>query len=269
MFSWLANQAIMYQEYRFRRITFHYKTESANSVGGKILFAFNPDAGDAAPATKQEALEYQEKAGDVPWCPFDLTLGMREALGERRYIRGGTLAANLDIKTYDLGNLWVCSTGVSSDATIIGELWVSYEIDLIRPTLSNQLFSSIGSKLITAGAGVADGSHFGTVGTLTSGGLDVTAAGNVLTFNRVGRYIINGYDTGTGMLTSYVPAYVQNNCTATNLYGISNAAANVGTQAAWAATVVVTLRGATLTVDTSTQTATLTASLLYISLYSA
>jgi len=267
-FAWLANQAIMYQEYKFSKLRFLYETEKGSSTNGKVMIAFQQDSTDAAPASKQEMLENQFKAGGATWQPFALTVPMNKmfALGKSRYIRGGTLAADLDQKTYDIGQLIVATQGMA-DATAVGELYIEYDVELMTPIQNMQALTSIMSKVFTA-VTPADASLLGTTPT-SVGNLDVTATVNTLTFNRVGRYLITCMLDGTGCFTSYVP--VVSNSTATVALvsgGISNAAANVGTSAAFAATVIVTAKGQTAVIETTTQNTNVTAAVLRVSAFS-
>lgn len=268
LFAWLSGQAQYYNEYQFKRLGFRFETEKAATLSGKVMFAFNPDAADAAPGSKQEMLEFEDKAADVLWKAFRLDVPVRRrALGEELYVRAGALAANLDIKDYDLGNLWVATQGMA-DTSAVGELYVEYTIELISPIVSLSALATATSATIV-GNGAADGSHFGTSPTIT-GGLDVTATVNTMTFNRVGTYLLAGADTGTGMNTSYVPAFSGTASTA-NLngsgYGISNNAGNAGTVANWAALVTVTARGQTAVIDTSSQTVTLIGSTVVVAAF--
>lgn len=259
LFAWLASQAVSYQEYRFRSLRFLFETEKASSASGKVMLAFQPDAADSVPASKQELLENQFKASSPVWAPCAFNVPVSEALGAKRYIRSGVLAANLDIKTYDLGNLIVAAQGCA-DTSAIGELYVEYEIELSVPVVSASAQAKAQSGYITAGGTISKTALFGTAA-VVSGGLDVTASGNVLTFNRVGSYIVSLLVTGTGLFTAFAPTLTAPaaGSSAALLGGISNAAANAGTNATASYTVVVVTRGTTLTIDCNAVSTTVTA----------
>lgn len=269
MFAWLAGQALFYQQYRFKRLRFLYETEKGSSTNGKVMFAFQQDATDPVPTNKQELLENEFKAGGSPWQEFCLSVPMNKqnfALGLLRFIRGGDLSANLDQKTYDIGQLIVAVQGMA-DATVVGELYVEYEVELMTPIQSTAVLTAALSKTIT-GVSPADASFFGAAPTDT-GGLDATATVNTITFNRVGKYLCYGVCGGAGMLTSYVPVVSASTAAVVVLAGgISNAAANAGTSASFAATVNVSARGQTAVFDTNTQQTTLSSSLMYVVPYS-
>jgi hypothetical protein len=265
LFAWLSAQATNYQEYRFRKLRFIYETEKSSSTSGKVMLAFQPDAGDSNPASKQEMLENQFKAANAVWAPCTLNVPPGEALGARRYIRSGSLASNLDIKTYDIGRLVVAAQGCA-DTTAIGELYVEYEIELFTPVVSAAAQALATSIVITGGGTVSDTALFGTAATYGSGGLGVTASGDVLTFNRVGRYQVVIYATGVGLFTAFTPVITSpsGGSSGVLIVGLSNAAANAGTFAQASFYVYVVSRGTTFTIDCSTQATSIATSGAFI-----
>lgn len=265
LFAWLSGQAGYYQEYRVKRLRFCFDTEKSSATSGKVMFAFSPDAADSAPVNKQEMLEYGQKAKGVPWVPFEFEVDTStEAFGRSRYIRTGGLAANLDIKMYDIGILFVATQGMA-DTTAVGELYVEYDIELMVPVVSTAALAKAVSLQI-AGVSPSQTSVFGTAPTY-AGGLDVTGTVNTLTFNRVGTYIIAMNIGGTGLATSMVPVVSSSTATVTRQFGVSNAAANAGTNANYVALIVVSQRGQTAVFDYSTMSTTITSSASYIAPY--
>jgi hypothetical protein len=268
LFAWLASQAIAYQEYRVESLSFRFESEREATVPGKLMLAFQPDPSDALPAGKQEMLENEFKAKCKAWENCRLTLPQRflqkEALQRTRFVRSGTLAANLDIKLYDLGQLIVASQG-QADAAGIGELYVEYGITLFTPVISAGAQAAATSASIASGSATSKTAQFGTAGTVT-GGLAVTAATNTLTFQRVGKYFVEQVVTGTGLFTSFNPTFTGTATTTVNA-GISNAAANAGTSAIVSFTVNVKERGQTCIVDSSAISTTITATTTTIAVW--
>lgn len=267
LFAWLSNQALMYQEYRFKKLRFLFETEKGSSTNGKVLFAFQPDPADSLPVSKQEMLENQFKAGGAPWEPFNLNCNMvSQALGARRFIRNGTLASNLDIKTYDVGQLIVAVQGMA-DASAVGELYAEYEVELITPVVSSTALSQMFSKGLFQGSASA-ASFLGTTPTLSGGNLDVSGTVNTITFNRVGRFAISMNIFGTGLFTALVPVTSASTGTVTFQAGISNAAANLGTEGLVNYSITITERGQTAVFVFTTVSTTVTTSNSRISGYS-
>jgi hypothetical protein len=260
LFAWLSSQAISYQEYRVESLAFRFESEREATVPGKLMLAFQQDPSDALPAGKQEMLENEFKAKCKAWENCKLQIPQRvlakDALQRTRFVRAGTLAANLDIKLYDLGQLIVATQG-QADAGLIGELYVEYAITLMTPLISSGALAAATSASIASGSATSKTAIFGTAGTVT-GGLAVTAATNTLTFQRVGKYLVEMGVTGTGLFTAFIPTFT-GTATTTFSQGISNAAANAGIAAIAQFTVVVTQRGQTCIVDCNAIATTITA----------
>jgi hypothetical protein len=269
-----------YQEYRFRRLSFRYETDQTTALAGKVMLAFSPDAADPLPLGKQEMLEYGIKGKSAVWQEFTMPIPMVEASGSRRYIRSGTLAANLDIKTYDFGVLFVASQGVASASANIGELYVEYEIELITPVVAALAQAQARSVTVTALTVIAEATPFGTTSTIL-GGLDVVPSptGIALQFNRVGNYLVTMDLVGTGLNTVYAPTGIVSNDASgsasavdgsvTQIPGISNVAGNAGTEARVAFAIVILRRGAFFIPALASQGTTITGSVTRIATFSA
>ena len=283
LFAWLADQAINYQEYRLRSLRFKFESAQTASIAGKVMYAFSPDAADPLPLNKQEMLEYGIKGKCDVWQEFVMPVPTNEALGAKRYIRSGTLAANLDIKTYDIGALFVASAGIVAASANLGELYVEYEVELITPVVQSLAAAQARSSTITGATAITETVPFGTAPTFV-GGLDIAIGGisgvanTGLQFNRVGHYLIEMEVVGTGLNTVYAPTGTVASQTSqtqddaygsvTQLPGISNAAANVGTEARVAYAVIISQRGAVFYPLLAPQGTTITASTTRVSVYS-
>lgn len=267
LFAWLSLQALFYQEYTVKYMKFCFETEKATTLSGKVMFAFLQDSSDAAPASKQEMLENLMKASGAVWEPFCLPINLKNfpALGRSRFIRGGVLAANLDVKTYDIGQLVVATQGMA-DTSLVGELYVEYGLELRTPIQSvAQIAQQLSVHIV--GQAVSAASTFGAAPT-SSGGLNVTALTSTLTFNQAGQYLVEGDCTGTGLHTAFAPVTAGSSTTALFIgQNISNAAANAGTAACYSVLVTVSARGQVLVLDLSTQATTVTSSEVRISQY--
>lgn len=129
-FPWLNKLARRYEQYRFRSLRFEYRSVAPTSVGGVVMLSFDYDAADSAPATKAVQAQSIPNSECNAWMNNDLIV---PAGGDIfRYIRSGALATNLDIKTYDLGQMFVSS--VYGNNVTSGELYIEYEVELKHPT---------------------------------------------------------------------------------------------------------------------------------------
>jgi hypothetical protein len=142
LFPWLSQVADNWSKYRFKRIRFHYKpvVSSANLTGamGSILLAFNVNAADDKFESFGEMVEYsgsiEKRLCDEIWFSLD-TKGIGSNDGSL-FVRTGDVDGQ-DIKTYDLGTLQIAQDHVSTSAypegTLLGHLYVEYDVELIRP----------------------------------------------------------------------------------------------------------------------------------------
>jgi hypothetical protein len=128
------------------------------------------------------------------FCEFNAVATDLRKLGDQHYIRYGNLAANLDIKTYDIGNLFAASQNVA--ATGFGELYVRYVVELITPQVGFNTIAQAISSYIVANGSITRTNCFGDLPEIL-GGLPVQISGEVLTFNRPGVFVITGAWTGT------------------------------------------------------------------------
>lgn len=194
-FPWLSSLAKNYESYQFERLSFLYETTSASSSSGSIILAVDYDAADLAPTTKVEAMNMHGAVRSNPWqeCCHRSTSQDLKKFGPQRYTRETSLLATEDVKTYDIGNLFLCLDGVT--ASTVGELYVEYDVTLMTPQLSaNQ--ASLSAKITgNAGTGASRLLVFGTAPLGTNA--NFAAVNNTITFNRVGSYLVDVSTDGT------------------------------------------------------------------------
>jgi len=195
-FPWLSIEAQGWEKYRFRRLRFCAYTRTGSTTPGSLLMVPDYDAADSAPVNESIASSYFGTVEDVPWKDLCLEIDPKR-LATDRFIRLGSLAANLDIKTYDVGNLFVCTTDGS--AVNWSKLWVEYDVELINPQLPSS--GSVGSgTLNAAGGSLAQATPFGAA-PVAAGSYGLSAAGtNVLSISGLtvgAEYSFSGFLTGT------------------------------------------------------------------------
>jgi hypothetical protein len=199
-FPWLSTQAQGWEQYRFNRLRFCYYTRTGTSTPGSVLMVPDYDAADPAPISEQVASAYRDVVEEVPWieefsCVLDPS--SLHAEGPRKYIRTAALAANLDIKTYDAGQLFLCTT----DGTAVnwGKVWVEYDVDLFVPQLPAGGTTPFGIAAIGQGS-VSKTQIFGSAPTIVGpGSAAVTfgTAANTITFNQAGFFLLTINVQGT------------------------------------------------------------------------
>jgi hypothetical protein len=245
-FQWGSSIAPSFEEYDSLTVAFHYEPmDSANSTGA-VIISFDYDAVDAAPVDKTEALTYSDNVRVQPWVPAVLVLKKSDLQKRGRlYTRTGTIAST-DIKTYDLGNVYVSTVG-QADTDIIGEFWISYHFNLVTP----QKPSPPGTY-IAASTGVTKAAPFGTAQTVT-GTTPITIGSTTLTFKQPGYFLLNFLVVGTGLTAT--AATISTGGTVTEN---SNTFPNAAGTLLWVAYEVRVLAGSVLTLDFSTGNTTVT-----------
>jgi len=203
-FPWLSKQAIQYESYSFKRLSFSYEPRCSTAQAGTVVLAVDYDPLDATPATKSQILSYYGHSSTGPWD--DAVIAVRASAEHYNLkVRPGAAPASSDLKTYDIGNLFLAVSGFSG-AVACGELYVDYEVTLMTPQSEVVI---LGGR-IAATAGL-DATHlFGSDGALVG--------------------LINATRTNTSTLTflSDWVGTVTFNVTGT---GLAGALANTGTSA--------------------------------------
>lgn len=215
-FPWLSNIAPNYETYRFNSLEFHFRTTRGSNSSGSVNMAIDYDAADSTPTSLSQMLQYHGSVDSPVWSPDTCMRCSNENMNKavNRYIRTDILAPNLDIKSYDIGNLFIGTAGETGGIVPIGRIWVTYDVDLItpqgRPVISisrSQRLDAAGIININSIFGSVPGTGVGTTPRIA------TSLNNVLLFSVPGEYAINIYWTGNSggnspsMVGSTVTAY--------------------------------------------------------------
>jgi hypothetical protein len=180
-FPWLAPQAQQWEQYRCHKLIVQYVPIVATSEAGDILISPDYDAADPPPTTEAQASDNKDACADSCWKRMDVVLDVKAmmGLGPRKYVRPCSIAG--DIKTFDLGKLFICTVNANPDATPFGKIYLDYDFEFFCPqnspnpdTLpqSTSLFkqgasvttlaTGVGSALNFAAAGIFDPLNIGT-----------------------------------------------------------------------------------------------------------
>lgn len=165
-FPWLSGMAAGFESYLFKSLKFHYKPICPTSTAGVVSIAVDYDARDNSPANKQMINSYEGTVSCSVWDSIVHSCAgpnLRK-FGIQRFTRTGANPANTDLKTYDIGDLYVASSNTPVTGTTLGEIWVSYTVDLFTPQMNatgvtnlnkktNTLSTPSQASVITAAAG--------------------------------------------------------------------------------------------------------------------
>jgi hypothetical protein len=203
LFPWLSYISMVYERYHFHKLAFHLVPNQPTTQSGQSMMAVDYDAADAPPVSKFDLLNMKDACSVGVYRPLTLEAKGRDGLTKTRYVRRGDLAANLDIKTYDVGNLNVGFQGLDS-TKVAGSLFVEYDVELITPEFNYSVVASAFSASLTSGASTSKTSIFGSAASRL-GGLALEGVGNVLTFLKPGQYLVEMLLGGTGLTDGAPP----------------------------------------------------------------
>jgi len=198
-FPWLHTIASQYSEYRIKGLVFHFvptsgqSVASANTALGSVMFQTSYRATEDAPTSKLEMMnEYWASEGrpcDEICHPIECD--PKENPFNIQYVRTGTLSPSENILMYDLGVTTVAVTGQQANGNVLGDIWMSYEIELKKPRLTGLNTEATRSIQQFTNSGVSQASPLGAI-ELKSTIDGVVATSNSLTFpaNLSGEYIL-------------------------------------------------------------------------------
>jgi hypothetical protein len=199
---WLSIQAQGWETYRFRKLKFEYFTRTATTTVGSVVMAPDYDAADDAPPTEQIMSTYKDVVEDAPWKNIVCHLGVSSMHpeGKRKFIRNASLAANLDIKTYDVANFFL-NTVDSTTAASWGKLWVDYEVELHTPQSLTSLPTGLSGGRLNGATSLSGALPFGTGGAFdaNAAGLQYDGTSGAIILQKSGTYILSYIVTGTVM----------------------------------------------------------------------
>lgn len=144
LFPWLSAVAENFEEYEFRGLIFTMKTMASDVSTtlslGTMFGATQYDINDPPFQNKQELLNYQyansRKVSKSIMLPIECKPS-NNVLTHLFCAPGNTVPTGADAKFYNMGVLSLGSLGCPSSNTPIAEIWVSYDVALYKPKLTN------------------------------------------------------------------------------------------------------------------------------------
>jgi len=187
-FPWLSPQALGYESYKFNALHIEYDHTINEFTGlGRIVMAPDYDSSDSPPTSMIQAEQMVDNVMGAVTRDWKCTLRPRGMgiIGPKRYTRSGALSANEDIKLYDIAQLHVCTSGQTTNAVEIGQLWIVYDVTLFepQPSQSPNIFLA-GQLLNTNGIGATAANLIGTT-TVNEGSIVITHVNNVFTVSNL------------------------------------------------------------------------------------
>lgn len=198
-FPWLSGLASKYQQYKIRGMVFHYVPTSGYAVSGTnpalgtVMMQTTYRAGDTSPGSKVEMMNeyWASEASPADTFCHPIECSPKENPFNVHYVRNAPVADQTVLPLYDIGKTFVATQGMQADDQIVGDLWVTYEIEFSKPQISSNLVLSASSGTANVDAPTVAG-VFGLTPTVAIGTIPFSMVNNTLTFPQglLGKYIV-------------------------------------------------------------------------------
>lgn len=162
-FPWLASIASCYEQYRIHGLIFEYKSTSAealnstNTALGTVIMATDYNVLNASflSKTTMENFEFATscKPSESMMHPIECDPSQTPTIE----FYTSQISANGDNRFVNMGNFQLATVGMQA-SSVIGELWASFEIELIKPRISTNLSTAY---VTTSGTNWVPTSPFG------------------------------------------------------------------------------------------------------------
>jgi len=190
-FPWLSGIARRFQEYSFKGVVFHFVPTSGSisttQALGSVMMQTTYRASDSAPASKSELLNEYWACESVPFEPLahPIECDPKENPFNIQYTRTTAIPNEDSRLIYDLGTTHVATNGQSTNGVVLGDLWVTYEVELKKPILnSNTTISSSTNGTAWTGAALTSTAFFNGTEASRDGSLKITYKNRSITFPR-------------------------------------------------------------------------------------
>jgi len=139
-FPWLSGIANSFQEFKIHGLIFEFVSTSGNAVSsadaalGTVIMATNYNCTRPNFLNKSEMEQSEFSCSTKPSESLihPIECDITQTPMPCQYIRTSGVPSGQDQRFYDLGNFQLATDGMQS-AYIVGELWVSYEVEFLKP----------------------------------------------------------------------------------------------------------------------------------------
>lgn len=194
LFPWLSNVANSFEQYEFLGLIFEYRPTSGSAIAstnnalGVVVMSTNYDVLDPPFPDKRTMEAYQYTVSTVPSeaaChPVECKRGLNVL--DNLYMRHPIIPPSSDLRFYDLGLFQLATVGMQQANVTVGELWVTYSVRLLKPSLtsltySHYLASGTSSFVYQSGATASISGNYsnGSLKLAVAGAYQITALNEV------------------------------------------------------------------------------------------
>lgn len=191
-FPFLSALAQNFEQYRVEGMIYEFVSTSADALNstntalGTVIMAAEYNAAAPAYVNKQQMENSMWAVSTKPSCSMLMPVECAPQLNtlSNLYVRTLGSTTSQPINFTDLGTFQIATVG-SQAAAVIGELWVSYDIVLLKPQVSSGLALTAKTSHLQLNSisnsvplGTSATSKFDTIGVSTSGTVVTIPAGN-------------------------------------------------------------------------------------------
>lgn len=156
-FPFLHQCAMNYEQYSLEGMIFEFRSMSADALNstntalGSVVMATNYDALDANFKQKSEMENYEFGNSCKPSVNMmhPIECAPRQTTLTELYTLNGAAPPGADLRFYHWGNFQLATVGFQAASVNIGELWVTYQVRLLKPKLFTALGLEIGDAVIS------------------------------------------------------------------------------------------------------------------------
>lgn len=152
-FPWLAQVAASYEEYEIKGMIFEYKSTSSDSLNstntslGTVSMATQYNVLSAPFTTKQEMENYEFGCSTRPSENLQHMVECKpgETPSKHMFLRSVVTPPPTisDLRLYDHGLFSIATSGVQGTNQVLGELWVTYKVKLMKPRLGANIVPNL------------------------------------------------------------------------------------------------------------------------------
>jgi len=226
-FPYLSSIAENFQEYSFKGLIFEFKTTSATALAsgtstamGSVMMAAQYRADAPVFSNKTQLLNEMWSVDTIPSASVVLPVecSPAETPMSHQYVRTGSVTG--DIKFFDLCTLSVATSGgQTGQNNVVGELWVSYDIELFKPQVSSNVASSGSAAFVGIASTWTQGNIFANMISSAAVTINVTFNANTFTLPQgSGGYFYYAWvDIFSGSYGSIATTYTNCHATSNNI----------------------------------------------------
>lgn len=262
-FPWLSGIATKFQEYRVLGAVYHYipssgaAVSSTNPALGTVMMSTSYRATATPPADRISMLNQYWSSESVPSEPFVHPLECEKFTSptDVLFTRGTVLPSADNAMMYDFGVTTIATGGQQATGNALGDLWLTYEIELLKPQVnSNVDFGGLYS--LSKSTTTPDYTNiFTTMSQAATNPLQLTFGVNSFTIPAMvaGTFEVILFWNGTTINPATTVGYAYTNCTATAVFASGATAASTAST-----TTACVVFGVKITDPTTPSTVTLT-----------